>query len=883
MYKSIYLPVDNSDYANTAIDIGVALAKAFGSKVIGSHAYAAKLHDRRFKQMEAGLPEEYHDETELERQRKIHDSLITRGLEIITDSYLDIVDQKCRESNLPVERRALEGKNYKVLVEDIIQGGYDLVVMGVIGVGAVKESVIGSVTERTIRRVRKADVFVVKETKFTPPGKIVVAVDGSHQSFGGFKTALALAKAFGCTIDVVSAFDPYYHYAVFNSISGVLSEDAGKVFRFKEQEKLHEEVIDSGLAKIYQSHLEICLKVAEAEGMTAKTSLLDGKPFEKVLQYVKKEKPWLLIVGRVGVHSDNDMDIGSNAENLIRMAPCNVLVSNHTYIPPIDAIAEYTVAWTEEASKRMERVPMFARGIAKTAVYRYAIEKGYTLISNAVVDAAMGDILPAGAVAAMKNMGRMINEKGIDRDKMTASDDVAETLRSGGMAGMMTQIVGDAGDAARAAGYTDQAKRDFYICSGCGYTAKGDKPVACPICSAAGSAFQFLDKSVFEAAARAEGGIEQEIGYDGVPLAWTEEAKNVLRKVPAGFERRRAKAKVEKTARKMGFETIAREFATRMIEGVGEEVQMGAKAVASAALAAPRPSPTPQAPQAPAFDWTPEAAERLERVPIGFMRDATRQHIENHAYSESIQNITLDVAEAGIKKATDEMESVLSGATSLEDIKKRLAGMSMGQATAKPEDAFHFCGMCGHTVRQVPEQCPVCETGRNRFLPMEKGVDYFICAICSQISRTTIPDHCLLCGAGGEYAHPLERRESVLSENTIVWSDAAEALISEIPAGMMREMTRWRIEATARKKAIREITPEVVEAKYREWATASRQIEKRLDWDRAADLRMNRIPSFVRGTVAREIESYAREQGLSRVTEAMLDEVTARWTAAMRG
>ncbi len=58
MYKSIYVPVDNSDHSNAALDIGVTLAKTFGGKVIGSHVYAAKMHDRRFKQMEAGLPEE---------------------------------------------------------------------------------------------------------------------------------------------------------------------------------------------------------------------------------------------------------------------------------------------------------------------------------------------------------------------------------------------------------------------------------------------------------------------------------------------------------------------------------------------------------------------------------------------------------------------------------------------------------------------------------------------------------------------------------------------------------------------------------------------------------------------------------------------------------
>jgi len=159
MYKTIYVPVDNSDYSNMALDVGVSLAKTFGAKLVGSHVYAAKMHDKRFKQMEAGLPEEYHDENELERQRQIHDSLITRGLQIITDSYLDIVDKKTAEANIPVERRSLEGRNFKVLVEDINTNAYDLVIMGALGVGAVKDSVIGGVTERVVRRVRASDML----------------------------------------------------------------------------------------------------------------------------------------------------------------------------------------------------------------------------------------------------------------------------------------------------------------------------------------------------------------------------------------------------------------------------------------------------------------------------------------------------------------------------------------------------------------------------------------------------------------------------------------------------------------------------------------------------------------------------------------------------
>ena len=69
MYKTIYVPVDNSDHSNMAVELGVEFAKVFGSKMVGSHVYAAKMHDKRFKQMEAGLPEEYHDEKEDDQHR----------------------------------------------------------------------------------------------------------------------------------------------------------------------------------------------------------------------------------------------------------------------------------------------------------------------------------------------------------------------------------------------------------------------------------------------------------------------------------------------------------------------------------------------------------------------------------------------------------------------------------------------------------------------------------------------------------------------------------------------------------------------------------------------------------------------------------------------
>ena len=694
MYKTIYIPVDNSDHSNTAVDLGIRLAKTFGSKIVGSHVYAAKMHDKRFKQMEAGLPEEYHDEKELDRQRQIHDSLITRGLQIITDSYLDYIDKKCTEANLPLERKSLEGRNWKVLTEDINTSGYDLVIMGALGVGAVKDSVIGSNTERVVRRVRNSDMFIVKDTRPLNGGKIVVAVDGSPYSFGGLMTGLALGKTLNKPVEAISAFDPYFHYAAFHSISGVLNEEAGKVFRFKEQEKLHEEVIDSGLAKIYQSHLDIARELAQGENTDIKTTLLDGKAFEKVIQYVRKEQPWLLIVGRIGVHSDDDMDIGSNAENLLRSASCNMLISNRKFVPPIDTQAEYTIAWTEEALLRMEKVPVFARGVAKTAIHRYAIEKGHTIISNSVVDAAVGHILPKGAMEAMKALGGSLDAAGIDRNKMQADDAVAKDLMGSTLSGMMGEIVQEKpATNSTTQAYLDRMSQNYFVCDGCGYIGKGDTPVKCPVCGAEGDRFKQVDKTIFDAAAKSEGALETDMAYDDIPMQWTKEAKEAIRAVPAGFQRRRAKAKIEKSARKLGMTTITLEYAAPIIkEAASEEYSpifsnkgSGTSPEATAKLSNVTPGENGKTEHLPTqssqpvesspFTWTSEAQARLERAPVGFMRDCTRALILKHAQKIGTTTITLDVANEGIEQAKGYMEEAMKTGN-LKEIISQLTGVT---------------------------------------------------------------------------------------------------------------------------------------------------------------------------------------------------------------
>ncbi|MFQ5799216.1 MAG: universal stress protein [Bacteroidota bacterium] len=381
-FKRILVAVDNSPRASMAIDTAVAIARKFGSEVVGIHVYAARLHDRRFVEMEDGLPEKYQQPQELKRQRDIHDSLITKGLEMIAESYLDVVAKKCHEHGVRFSRQRVEGKNYKELVGAIQEQRYDLVVMGLTGLGETEKDVIGSVCLRVIRRVQ-SDCLIIKNG-VEMGGRIVVAIDGSPQSFGGLKTALALGKELVVPVEAVAAFDPDFHVTAFRSLEGILSDEAGKVFRFREQERLHNEIIDKGIAKIYRDHLELARKVAVEEGMQIETQLLRGKPFSAILDHLRANQSSLLVVGRVGVHADDNLDIGSNTENLLRSAPCNVLISARVYSPqPASNNKQGAVSlpWDEDALARLDNVPEFARGMAKKAIEDYARSEGHEIVT----------------------------------------------------------------------------------------------------------------------------------------------------------------------------------------------------------------------------------------------------------------------------------------------------------------------------------------------------------------------------------------------------------------------------------------------------------------------------------------------------------------------
>ena len=705
-YRDIFVPVDNSAHSNRAIETAIALGRTFDSKLTGCHVYAARMHDYRFKQMEYTLPEEYLVERELSRQRKIHDSLITMGLELISDCYLNDMDERCQEAGLTCERKMMDGKHSTELLREIGSNGYDLVVLGAVGIGRTKDSQLGSVCARVAQESDR-DVWVVKHV----PGKdkagnpeperdtVMVGVDGSPESFGALMTAVELAKRYDKKLEVVGVYDPYLHYAVFKGIVEVLTDRAAKVFRFEEQNQLHEEIIDTGLAQIYNSHVNVAATMAEEAGVEVTKTLLDGKAFQKILDHSRKVEPWVLVVGRVGVHrQDGEEGLGSNTENLLRMAECDVLLTTSQVVPELDLKAEESIHWTPEAEERMTRVPEQVMGIARTAILRLALEQGHSVVSSDLVTEAMDRFMPKRSA------------------KLT--EKLAEALA------------------------IDKARREAVsICTQCGVAARTPDPEVCTVCG--GGEFEVVEPEVLDKIAALEGGVEEETGYDGRKLAWTQEARKALRSIPDRYQRRRAKARIEKSAHGQRISPITLDFANRYIEeetGVlyktsadpeeakkvlaeardamdalhgrnGDDAAKAAEAVPvddAAAEADDDPEvkilarDAQNTPLVSRYDWTDDAIARVLRVPGGYMRDKTQARIEELAAEREAAGIDLELVEEGIEHGRRMMAEMMGQyqAQPPEGSAREAASESNGKADGT-------AAANGATAEADGESCPV--------------------------------------------------------------------------------------------------------------------------------------------------------------------------------
>jgi hypothetical protein len=201
------------------------------------------------------------------------------------------------------------------------------------------------------------------------------------------------------------------------------------------------------------------------------------------------------------------------------------------------------------------------------------------------------------------------------------------------------------------------------MCRACGVAATQSGAVRCTVCGA--SDFEVISQEMIERIAEVEGGLQEETTYDGRKLRWSEDARKGLWTMKNAYQRRRVKARVEKRARMMKLDAITLDFARQVIEeetGTPLEIQAPSAKRTGAGATEPTTNGTAagsepkliarderQNPLISTFEWTGDAAQRVLRVPAGFMRNKTQERIEELARERGAVSIDLALVEDGIE------------------------------------------------------------------------------------------------------------------------------------------------------------------------------------------------------------------------------------------
>jgi nucleotide-binding universal stress UspA family protein len=134
--------------------------------------------------------------------------------------------------------------------------------------------------------------------------KILSGLDGSEGSFKALAEAVVLAKSLGVELHTISVEEvPRY--------PGTMGE-----------------VIEAKQAAngVFKTALGKARDVAGEQGVEMKEHVLVGHEVKTIVEFIRKEHFDLLVIGFMGHSALYERVMGGTCQNLVRLAPCSVLV-----------------------------------------------------------------------------------------------------------------------------------------------------------------------------------------------------------------------------------------------------------------------------------------------------------------------------------------------------------------------------------------------------------------------------------------------------------------------------------------------------------------------------------------------------------------------------
>jgi nucleotide-binding universal stress UspA family protein len=293
--RRILCPIDFSDASRRALDHAVAIAKWYGSDITLLHV-SALAPVAPIAPYPGSMPPELIGLTQVDKDRLFSD--------------LEAFAEREKAAGVRVTPALREGSAASEILEAAERLPADLLVMGTHGRTGFDRWLLGSVTEKVLRKARCPVLSVPPHAPDAVPlpvffKKIVCPVDFSTSSMTALTYALSLAQQADAELIVLHVIE------LPPDIHGVGPLDLAEYRRVYEEES--------------RRRLSEAVPAEARTYCTVREAIVTGKPYREILRVADDQQSELIVMGVQGRGAADLLFFGSTTQHVVRQATCPVL------------------------------------------------------------------------------------------------------------------------------------------------------------------------------------------------------------------------------------------------------------------------------------------------------------------------------------------------------------------------------------------------------------------------------------------------------------------------------------------------------------------------------------------------------------------------------
>jgi nucleotide-binding universal stress UspA family protein len=290
----VLCPIDFSDGSTHALEQASALAGWYKARLVVLHVYRPLVSA-------PGLPVDRAPESELQRSKDEATLFVESvlgsgtGVDVFVDAGQPVPSILERASRLPA----------------------DLIVMGTHGVSGFEHLLLGSVTEKVLRKATCPVLTVPPRARITsrlPFTRVLCAVDFSDWSVAAVELASSLAQQSGAKLDLLHVVEWPWEEPPAPLFAELPPEQAAALLEFRRY-----------LTASATRRLESLVPAETRDRCTMTTRICHGKSYVEILRVAAETAADLIVLG---VHGRPLLDVamfGSTTNHVVRRAACPVV------------------------------------------------------------------------------------------------------------------------------------------------------------------------------------------------------------------------------------------------------------------------------------------------------------------------------------------------------------------------------------------------------------------------------------------------------------------------------------------------------------------------------------------------------------------------------